>query len=257
MTTCGRAAAAYAEHGLSVIPWRYTDGAKRPSVRWREMQERRWSAGECRRWWMSHPDDNVGVVTGAISDLVVVDCDDDAALGWAVEHLPPTPWVVRTGRGAQLGYRHPGGTISNRTRVGTMALDLRGDGGYVAMPPSVHRTGAIYRWGASGDHTSARPVFAASWLPQPERAAVTFRVPAWSGTDRAARSAEAWMRRREPAILGAGGHDHTRATAWALAQMGLTWDQAWPLLERWNATCQPPWQEAELAQMLLSALRKS
>ena len=64
------------------------------------------------------------------------------------------------------------------------------------------------------------------------------------------------MRQREPAVEGQGGHDHTRSTAWALARMGLTWDQAWPLLEHWNSTCSPPWSQDDLAALLISALSK-
>ncbi len=256
MTPILAAALDYADAGLSILPWSYVDGAKVPAVRWAELQDRRWTADEVAHWWRRRPSTNVGAVTGAISDLVVVDCDDDEAFAWASEHLPPTPWIVRTGRGAQLGYRHPGSRIGNRVRIGGMALDLRGDGGYVSMPPSAHRSGVLYRWGSHGDHRSPRPVFDPRWLPQPPPRQQPIHAPAWTGTERAYRGAHAWMARREPAVEGAGGHDHTRATAWALARMGLTWDQAWPLLADWNATCSPPWSEDALADLLVSALRK-
>lgn len=244
----------YASAGLSVLAWHYVDGAKRPSVRWAELQHRRWTRDEIEHWWSAHPRDNVGVVTGAISDLVVVDCDDDDAVDWAASSLPPTPWVVRTGRGAQLGYRHPGERVGNRVKIGGRAIDIRGDGGYVAMPPSAHKSGALYRWDGDGDHRSDRPTFDPAWFPAPP--VREFSVPAWSGTESVFRRAEGWMRYREPAIEGNGGHDHTRSTAWALARMGLSWDQAWPLLADWNRTCFPPWSEDALAQLLVSALSK-
>lgn len=258
VATCHEAAVAYASAGLSVLPWRYIDGGKRPTVRWGELQQRRWSVAEADAWWSGRgAADAVGVVTGAISDLVVLDCDDDDAAAWALDALPPTPWMVRTGRGLHLGYGHPGARVGNRTRIGGLALDLRGDGGYVAMPPSRHRSGAIYRWVGDGDHRSPRPTFSASWLPAPPRpAAWSVPPPAAPGSAECMRRGEAWMRHREPAIEGCGGHDHTRATAWALARMGLAWDQAWPLLAAWNATCLPPWPDDELARLLLSALAK-
>ena len=82
------------------------------------------------------------------------------------------------------------------------------------------------------------------------------RVPAHVGAAKSARQAAAWMAARPAAIAAQGGHDHTRSTAWALARMGLTWDQAWPLLEQWNATCSPPWAQDDLAALLISALSK-
>ena len=82
------------------------------------------------------------------------------------------------------------------------------------------------------------------------------RVPAHVGSAKSARQAAAWMAARPAAIEAQGGRDHTRSTAWALARMGLTWDQAWPLLEQWNATCSPPWSQDDLAALLISALTK-
>jgi hypothetical protein len=82
------------------------------------------------------------------------------------------------------------------------------------------------------------------------------RVVAHAGTAKSERQAAAWMANRPAAIEGQGGHDHTRSTAWALARMGLTWDQAWPLLEQWNSTCSPPWSQDDLAALLISALSK-
>jgi hypothetical protein len=51
----------------------------------------------------------------------------------------------RTGKGWQLFFRHPGVTIPNRAGI-IPGLDVRGDGGYVVAPPSVHPNGKQYRW---------------------------------------------------------------------------------------------------------------
>ena len=72
-----RAARFYARSGLSVLAWRYTDGAKRPAHAWKTMQDWAQTVDDVTAWWRAHPDDNVGIVTGAISNLVIVDCDDD------------------------------------------------------------------------------------------------------------------------------------------------------------------------------------
>lgn len=254
------AAVAYARCGLSVLPWSYDEGRKKPCVKWREMQRTPWTTDDAERWWSRNPSHNVGVITGAISNLVVVDCDNEQAIAWADANLPDTDWRVTTGRGVQLGYRAPadGSEVRNRTKIGGMELDLRGEGGYVSMPPSVHRTGARYQWQRGPQHHAVvwLPHFEPAWMPQPP--AVAPRIPPpWSGTERAGSNAAAWMRHRDPAVQGQGGHDHAVKTAWALASMGLDWSQAWPLYERWNATCLPPFSEGELARMLLSALDRA
>jgi hypothetical protein len=59
--------------------------------------------------------------------------------------LPPTLTVV-TGNGRHLYFFAPEGVeIRNRARVAP-GLDVRGDGGYVIAPPSVHESGRVYAW---------------------------------------------------------------------------------------------------------------
>jgi AAA domain/Bifunctional DNA primase/polymerase, N-terminal/Primase C terminal 1 (PriCT-1) len=51
----------------------------------------------------------------------------------------------RTGKGWQLFFKHPGIKIPNRAGI-IPGLDVRGDGGYVVAPPSIHPSGKQYRW---------------------------------------------------------------------------------------------------------------
>jgi len=99
-------AAEYFDRGWSVLPL----CGKRPAVAsWREYQTRRASLDELRTWF-SRDNANVGVVTGAMSGLVVVDCDtpDDARF-WQ-KRFPQTPLAVATGRGgSHYYYRYPHG----------------------------------------------------------------------------------------------------------------------------------------------------
>lgn len=107
---------------------------------------------QLRRWWARWPHANVGVRTGAVSGIVVIDIDPDhggeRSLGILLaEHGSlPAGRVVRTGSGGRhLWFRHPGGVVRNDAgrRLGP-GLDIRGDGGYVIAPPSRHRTGRSY-----------------------------------------------------------------------------------------------------------------
>lgn len=102
-------------------------------------------------WWQRWPDANLGVVTGADSGLLVLDIDlPDGPASLArleAEHAAlPATCEQRTGSGGrQLLFAHPGHSVSNRTRL-EPGIDVRGDGGYIVVPPSAHVSGGRYQW---------------------------------------------------------------------------------------------------------------
>jgi len=104
-------------------------------------------------WWRRWPDANVGVRTGAVSGLVVVDIDPahgglESIRRLHGEHRLPDGLRVRTGSGGwHLYFAHPGFEVRNS--AGTVlgdGVDVRGDGGYVIAPPSRHIAGGVYEW---------------------------------------------------------------------------------------------------------------
>jgi putative DNA primase/helicase len=96
-------------------------------------------------WWALYPQANVGIRTGACSGLVVIDADcPEAEAAYVALRLPFTP-TVKTPRGHHYYLAHPGGTVPNQVRAaGGPAFDVRGDGGYVVAPPSIHPSGEPY-----------------------------------------------------------------------------------------------------------------
>ena len=68
-----QAAVRYLARGWSVLPLRCGD--KRPLIRWDTLQQARTDAATLARWFAHWPDANIGVVTGEISNLVVLDVD--------------------------------------------------------------------------------------------------------------------------------------------------------------------------------------
>jgi Bifunctional DNA primase/polymerase, N-terminal len=105
---------------------------------------------QIRAWWRAWPDANVGIATGR---LVVVDVDSDRAHGALAtlerlhEPLPPT-LTAASGRGAHLYFRAGEHRIANSAgRLGA-GVDVRGRGGYIVAPPSLHADGHRYRWSA-------------------------------------------------------------------------------------------------------------
>ena len=124
-----------------------------------------------RSWWVRWPDANVPIVTGAESDLVVLDVDPDKGGTeslYDLQHrhgqLPPTPESLTGGGGAHLFFQHPGVPIKNSTSALGPGLDVRGDGGYIIAPPSRHVSGGVYEWdiGHHPDHLEPPPL--PDWL---------------------------------------------------------------------------------------------
>lgn len=107
-------------------------------------------------WWQQWPDANIGIATGQISGgLCVIDMDVDENKGidgykslrdWQTEHGPIAPsWLCETGRGGKHYYFIADEPVGNRVGI-IPAVDIRGDGGYVVAPPSVHPNGTPYKW---------------------------------------------------------------------------------------------------------------
>ena len=135
----------YSRIGLSVIP---VGRDKKPLVAWKEFQNRIASEDEINQWWAQWPQANVGIVTGAVSDLIVLDCDNEAAFEeWRakLQSAGIETATCKTGRGAHFYFQHPGDKVKNFAAK-QPGLDLRGDGGYVIAPPSIHASGVLYQW---------------------------------------------------------------------------------------------------------------
>lgn len=104
-------------------------------------------------WWAQWPSANIGIATGA-SGLVVIDLDGEEGIAaWArgkanhFEMDDNTLTSVTGGNGIHLIFKAPGGTpISNSASRLAPHIDIRGVGGYILVPPSVHPSGKKYRW---------------------------------------------------------------------------------------------------------------
>lgn len=120
-----------------------------------------------RQWWAWAPEANVGIVTGAVSSIIVLDSDPrhggDESLHMLEESLPDgLPETVRAltgGGGEHVIFAHPGVSIRNKTGRdwGLPGLDVRGDGGYIVAAPSLHLSGRRYAWDA-GAHPEVTPI---------------------------------------------------------------------------------------------------
>lgn len=127
------------------------------------------------KWWNKWPEANVGIATGILSALVVLDVDDKngragsrtlQALEAAYGELPAT-LTSTTGSGRHLYFRHPGGIVSNSASLLGEGLDIRGDAGYVVAPPSIHANGRMYQWANPGTDIASLPDWLMGLLTEP------------------------------------------------------------------------------------------
>ena len=125
------------------------DAAGEAQATWRAFQQRQATQDELRTWYIGQRARGIGLVTGAISGLVVVDVDQAglpllAQLGW-------TPHVISPSGGAHLYVKHPGWYVQSNASRNKASLpvgfDVRGDGGYIMMPPSRNPQGQYRRTG--------------------------------------------------------------------------------------------------------------
>ena len=95
------------------------------------------------QWWSNFPDAGLGILTGAISGLTVVDIDDATLIGEAIDTYGDTPLQTATpsgGRHLYFGHRNEG----NKVRVGGHKIDIRGQGGLVLAPPTMRAGRRFY-----------------------------------------------------------------------------------------------------------------
>jgi hypothetical protein len=129
---------------FSVIP--IIVRGKVPMVRWQDYQTALPEESEILEWWTKWPEANVGIVTGKISGITVVDVDTEAGLEALKKYMPSlmlTPTAKTQKGGRHLYFKYVPG-LSNRVRA-IVGVDVRGDGGFVVAPPSVGERGT-YEW---------------------------------------------------------------------------------------------------------------
>jgi hypothetical protein len=137
MPTTRDTAKHYASLGYSVLPLRPDD--KRPGLsQWKALQEKPWGVKEINDFWGQNPNHGVGIITGKISGISVIDIDDPQRAAKAFKNAgisPPKTFTVITRKGVHLYYKYDADFAQGAGRLD--AVDIRNDGGYVVAPPTV------------------------------------------------------------------------------------------------------------------------
>ena len=156
----------YVKNGWSVIPLR--PKGKEPLFPWKKYSEQRPSSEDLASWFTAEATANIGIVTGAISQLIVVDIDSPEGLSYAQKNGLISPVYSTTGKGRHYYFRHPGKEVGNTIKL-LPGIDTRADGGYVAAPPSIHPSGRRYTWGSAFLDSTRLPPFPAHLFEKEEK----------------------------------------------------------------------------------------
>lgn len=240
-----KCAARYIEkYDVSVIP---LGREKRPAVAsWEPWQHRVATIDEVNQWRC----DNIGLVTGEVSGIVVVDCERREDAKWFYNNCGRTNTIVQTPRGFHLYFQWPGCHVANAQRL-QGKYDIRGDGGYVVAPPSVVND-KQYKFVDNCPMRDAvdLPLFDMRWrypdgdkAPQPRESKQIRDGVRYIKTFRA--------------VAGEAGHSATYKAACYLKESGLSEAEALAAMIEWNQTnCDPPWSTAELLHKIKGAYSK-
>lgn len=169
MTTITDCALFYASKGWQVFPCQPRD--KKPLVKW--AGEATTNSEKITAWFSHWPNANLGMMTGQRSGVVVLDVDNghggsESLLALVAEHgrLPDTPQSLTGGGGIHYLFSHPGVEIRNSAGKLGPGLDIRGDGGYIIVPPSIHPSGRAYAWEMSSLPSKVSLACPPDWLIQ-------------------------------------------------------------------------------------------
>ena len=147
------------EYSFNVFP---VIGKGQPLGKYSEWFDKKQTQEDVKELWTRNPDANIGILTGKINDLTVVDFDtyklSDKEKEELNEALPPiaTPTVF-TPSGGQHKYFKYNPDIPHQADI-LKAVDGRNDGGYIIAPPSKNGGANSYVWEkkASINNTSIR-----------------------------------------------------------------------------------------------------
>ena len=152
-----------ARRGNAIFPCLPYD--KRPATR-RGFKDATTDLDTIRDWWRREPLFNVAVATGAISGFFAIDVDGlnaEAELRKLERELGEFPSTVEviTARGRHLYFKMPNSPVPSSAGKIAVGVDVRGDGGYVLVPHSIHPSGRLYAWSVD---TSSTIATAPDWL---------------------------------------------------------------------------------------------
>uniref|UniRef100_A0A6M3JU18 Putative bifunctional DNA primase/polymerase n=1 Tax=viral metagenome TaxID=1070528 RepID=A0A6M3JU18_9ZZZZ len=266
----------YSQLGWSVFPIRAIDDPhpddpsndKRPYVKWKECQETRASEKKIRSWWNKFKNARIGIATGSISGIVAIDFDGPTARGQFEAKICDLPDTIMQNTGRPEGgfhalFKHPGNGYDIRPAVGKHlgidGIDIRADGAYIVVAPSLHKSGKQYQWGKIDpvehglDDLLDMPQELLEFCTSPSRYKFKDAPKATLDTfdPEQPKNKPGWVNEILWGVKeGQRNHCCAKLAGYYLRYFSGDEDQAWISLSGWNMRNKPPLEDSELRKVL-------
>ena len=228
----------YVDSGWSILPVKPED--KRPYMtNWLQYNHTRASKEMAVNWFKQLSGAGIGVVTGKISNMVLLDVESYCPT--PIDELLkkyPTQMISRTGSGGyHLFYQYPQNVSKISNRVGIFeGADLRADGGFIVLPPTIHPNGNRYEWIKKGP-LGAFPLSLLDLKSTPTT------------------QNEGWITEALRGVSEGGRNDTCARLAGYFFKKGMTYDIVEALILDWNERNDPPLPMREVKTTLKSIER--
>ena len=236
----------YLRQGFSVIPVIPKD--KKSLVDWAIYQKKLPTEQDIKDWWKKWPDANIGVITGQISGVAVIDIDSEEGKKEIESFVPDSLIVpiVNSPRGGQhWWFRCLDSNLITKAGIdGFTKVDLRANGGMIIAPPSVGANGKRYEWNEGIDIGQMEipriPKSLYDVLPK-KISSKEIMVPSPTGL-----------------MFTEGRRDEDMFhIANALVKSRIPQEEIYETLVKLALACHPPFPLKEAEQKVLSALRRA
>lgn len=204
-------------------------------------------------WWKRWPWANVAIAAGQASDFFAVDIDGETGEESLREledkhgKLPSTVEQITGSGGRHILFRCPDFTVANKVRLAP-GIDVKGCGGYVVAPPSLHVSGKRYEWELSSRPGEVEIAAAPAWL------VAMLRPPETAGQ---AKTASEWQKLATTPAPEGERNDRVAKIAGHLLRRYVDPYLASELVQTWNqAHCRPPLPADEVERVLESLADK-
>jgi hypothetical protein len=213
---------------------------KHPVGRWMDYQNRLPLPSEVSVWF-KNLSCNIGTITGQVSGIAVIDVDGREGLNNLSSLELPSTLTANTGGGGLHLFYSISGPVASRVKV-LPGIDVRGDGGFVVLPPSLHNSGRRYQWRVP---VAPLTTYDFSKLPRP--------VPKMSD---GSSSEEIWTNELLSGVVEGSRSLSAAKLAGRYFGLGLTLNEVWLLMSAWNERNTPPLKESDLKRTVLAIQRK-
>jgi hypothetical protein len=236
----------YLRQGFSVIPVIPKD--KKSLVDWAIYQKKLPTEQDIKDWWKKWPDANIGVITGQISGVAVIDIDSEEGKKEIESFVPDSLIVpiVNSPRGGQhWWFRCLDSNLITKAGIdGFTKVDIRANGGMIIAPPSVGANGKRYEWNEGIDIGQMEipriPKSLYDVLPK-KISSKEIMVPSPTGL-----------------MFTEGRRDEDMFhIANALVKSRIPQEEIYETLVKLALACHPPFPLKEAEQKVLSALRRA